>query len=117
MNVKTVVLGHHCTLMWASTVSSYNDPHYSPLRTHNAGVSSVSSPFANTLSCTLQDYDFVMGKSEYEDVLQCNNQPSSATPRGHQFLVAFRIWASGMDKVGRGVCVCTCTVRMPRGNV
>lgn len=56
-----------------------------------------------------QDYDFVAGKSEYEDVLQCNNTPSSATPRGHQFPAAFMIRASGMDKVQicRGVsCMC-----------
>ena len=48
-----------------------------------------------------EDYDFVMGKSEYEDVLQCNNVPSSLTPRGHQFPAAFMIRASGMDKHGR----------------
>lgn len=47
----------------------------------------------------LQDYDFVVGKSEYEDVLQCNNSPSSRTPRGHQFPGAFLIRASGLDKV------------------
>lgn len=47
------------------------------------------------------DYDFVRGKSEYEDVLQCNNQPSSATPRGHQFPAAFMILSSGLDKHGK----------------
>jgi leucyl aminopeptidase len=47
-----------------------------------------------------EDYDFVAGKSEYEDVLQANNQPSSNTPRGHQYPAAFLIRASGLDKHG-----------------
>lgn len=47
-----------------------------------------------------EDYDFCRGKSEYEDVLQCNNEPSSATPRGHQFPAAFLIRSSGLDKYG-----------------
>lgn len=32
-------------------------------------------------------------------MLQCNNLPSSGTPRGHQFPAAFMIRAAGMDKV------------------
>ncbi|XP_036383475.1 putative aminopeptidase W07G4.4 [Megalops cyprinoides] len=47
-----------------------------------------------------EDYDFHCGKSEYEDILQCNNLPSSATPRGHQTPAAFLIMASGLDKHG-----------------
>lgn len=47
-----------------------------------------------------EDYEFHKGKSEYEDVLQCNNSPSSATPRGHQTPSAFMIMASGLDKHG-----------------
>lgn len=39
------------------------------------------------------------GHTEYEDLLQCNNLPSSATPRGHQFPAAFMIMASGLEKV------------------
>lgn len=46
-----------------------------------------------------QDYDFHKGPSEYEDILQCNNLPSSQTPRGHQSPAAFLIMASGLDKV------------------
>eukprot|EP00118_Oscarella_pearsei_P024938 m.307155 g.307155 ORF g.307155 m.307155 type:complete len:528 (+) comp41963_c0_seq1:90-1673(+) len=46
------------------------------------------------------DYDFVVGRSEYEDVLQCNNQPSSSTARGHQFPAAFLIRVSGLDQHG-----------------
>lgn len=46
-----------------------------------------------------EDYEFHKGKSEYEDILQANNLPSSATPRGHQSPAAFLIMASGLDKV------------------
>ncbi|KAK3094658.1 hypothetical protein FSP39_004605 [Pinctada imbricata] len=46
------------------------------------------------------DFNFHRGKSEYEDVLQCNNSPSSATPRGHQTPSAFLIMASGLEKHG-----------------
>ncbi|XP_067658006.1 putative aminopeptidase W07G4.4 isoform X2 [Haliotis asinina] len=48
-----------------------------------------------------EDYVFASGKSEYEDVLQSNNLPSSATPRGHQFPAAFMIMASGVNKHGK----------------
>ncbi|XP_022783674.1 putative aminopeptidase W07G4.4 [Stylophora pistillata] len=47
-----------------------------------------------------EDYDFVKAHSEYAEVLQCNNSPSSRTPRGHQFPAAFLIRASGLDKHG-----------------
>merc|ERR1712142_603775 len=47
-----------------------------------------------------EDYDFVAARNEYEDVLQCNNLPSSRTPRGHQFPAAFMIRASGLDQYG-----------------
>uniref|UniRef100_A0A8C7Q2M5 Cytosol aminopeptidase domain-containing protein n=1 Tax=Oncorhynchus mykiss TaxID=8022 RepID=A0A8C7Q2M5_ONCMY len=47
-----------------------------------------------------EDYDFHKGKSEYEEILQSNNLPSSATPRGHQTPAAFLIMASGLDKYG-----------------
>ncbi|XP_018493704.1 putative aminopeptidase W07G4.4 [Galendromus occidentalis] len=48
-----------------------------------------------------EDYDFIVGKSEYEDILQCNNAASSCTPRGHQFPAAFLIRVSGLDKHGK----------------
>lgn len=47
-----------------------------------------------------EDYEFHKGKSEYEDILQANNLPSSATPRGHQTPAAFLIMASGLDQHG-----------------
>lgn len=49
----------------------------------------------------LKDYEFHTGKSEYEDVLQCNNSPSTMTARGHQGPGAFLIKASGLEKVRR----------------
>lgn len=47
----------------------------------------------------LKDFDYHKGKSEYEDVLQSGNQPSTMTNRGHQSPAAFLILASGLDKV------------------
>ena len=47
----------------------------------------------------LKDFDHHKGKSEYEDVLQCGNRPSTMTDRGHQAPAAFLILASGLDKV------------------
>ncbi|GIY20988.1 putative aminopeptidase W07G4.4 [Caerostris darwini] len=45
-----------------------------------------------------EDYEHHKGKSEYEHVLQCNNAPSSRTPRGHQSPAAFIILTTGLDK-------------------
>lgn len=45
-----------------------------------------------------EDYDVIQPKSTADDVLSCNNLPSSATPRGHQFPAAFLTVASGLDK-------------------
>ncbi|KAJ8005770.1 hypothetical protein DPEC_G00121340 [Dallia pectoralis] len=47
-----------------------------------------------------EDYEFHKGKSEYEEILQSNNLPSTGTPRGHQTPAAFLIMASGLDKYG-----------------
>ena len=68
-------------------------------------ISYISSWFKNyfILCFITQDFDFHRGKSEYEDVLQCNNAPSSATPRGHQTPAAFLIEASGLEQVSSPV--------------
>jgi len=47
-----------------------------------------------------EDYDFISPKNTAYDVLQCNNAPSSATSRGHQFPAAFIITASGLTAHG-----------------
>lgn len=45
-----------------------------------------------------EDFEFNLSKGYGEDLLQCNNLPSSRTPRGHQIPAAFLIVASGLDK-------------------
>lgn len=47
-----------------------------------------------------EDYEWVEGKSEYEDLLQCHTLHWTKTPRGHQYPAAFMIMASGLDKHG-----------------
>lgn len=49
-----------------------------------------------------EDFLFHKGKTEEEDVIQANNQPSVRTSRGHQGPAAFLIMASGLDKHGSG---------------
>ncbi|XP_011290244.1 putative aminopeptidase W07G4.4 [Musca domestica] len=46
------------------------------------------------------DFDFNTGKVIGEDILQCNNLPSSRTPRGHQVPAAFLMQTTGLDKHG-----------------
>lgn len=47
-----------------------------------------------------EDMDFVKPRSKADDVLSCNNAPSSLTARGHQFPMAFLLLASGLAKHG-----------------
>ncbi|KAK3743738.1 hypothetical protein RRG08_043470 [Elysia crispata] len=47
-----------------------------------------------------EDYEFHTDTSDYAEVLQCNNKPSTMTNRGHQGPSAFIILASGLDKHG-----------------
>lgn len=47
-----------------------------------------------------EDYHFIRPRSKADDVLSCNNAPSSATARGHQFPMAFLAVASGLDAHG-----------------
>lgn len=60
----------------------------------------VMGDFFEISTIRKEDYAFHQGKSEYEDVLQANNLPSSRTARGHQAPAAFIIMASGLDKHG-----------------
>uniref|UniRef100_A0A1I8Q2Y3 Cytosol aminopeptidase domain-containing protein n=1 Tax=Stomoxys calcitrans TaxID=35570 RepID=A0A1I8Q2Y3_STOCA len=46
------------------------------------------------------DFEFNAGKVIGEDILQCNNVPSSRTPRGHQVPAAFLMQTTGLDKHG-----------------
>merc|ERR1739842_227045 len=44
-----------------------------------------------------EDYKMIFDDSkEFVDVVQCNNAPSTRTPRGHQFPAAFMLKVSGM---------------------
>lgn len=48
-----------------------------------------------------EDVEFVRPRSRADDVLSCNTLPSSATPRGHQFPMAFLMAASGLARHGQ----------------
>jgi leucyl aminopeptidase len=45
-----------------------------------------------------EDFSFIKPRSCADDVLSCNNAPSSVTARGHQFPMAFLVVASGLDQ-------------------
>ncbi|XP_017770642.1 PREDICTED: putative aminopeptidase W07G4.4 [Nicrophorus vespilloides] len=47
-----------------------------------------------------EDLAFHRGKAEGDDVMQCNNAPSSRTPRGHQGPAAFLLLSSGLEGHG-----------------
>lgn len=47
------------------------------------------------------DFDFVRPRTRADQVLSCNNAASSATPRGHQFPMAFLILAAGLAQHDR----------------
>lgn len=51
---------------------------------------------AELSSIRREDYAFIAGRSGAEDVVSCNNEPSSATARGHQFPFAFLDLAAGL---------------------
>lgn len=44
-----------------------------------------------------EDFDFVQPRTKADDVLSCNNLPSSGTARGHQFPMAFLCIAAGIS--------------------
>lgn len=47
-----------------------------------------------------EDFKMIRARSLAEDIISCNNEPSSATPRGHQFPAAFLIKAAGLSNDG-----------------
>jgi leucyl aminopeptidase len=49
-----------------------------------------------------EDIAFVDARTSASDLLSCNSAPSSRTPRGHQFPMAFLLRASGLDSHGSG---------------
>ena len=44
-----------------------------------------------------EDFAIIAPRTANEDVISCNNLPSSQTPRGHQFPMAFLARASGLE--------------------
>lgn len=48
-----------------------------------------------------EDFEFVRPRSKADDLLSCNNEPSSMTARGHQFPMAFLVLAAGLERHGR----------------
>lgn len=48
-----------------------------------------------------EDFDFIRPRTQADDVLSCNNAPSSQTPRGHHFPMAFLIRAAGLEGHGK----------------
>ncbi|HCH63375.1 MAG: peptidase M17 [Deltaproteobacteria bacterium] len=48
-----------------------------------------------------EDFLFVRPRTRADDVLSCNSAPSTQTPRGHQFPMAFLAVASGLVRHGR----------------
>ncbi|MEE9393288.1 MAG: leucyl aminopeptidase family protein [Planctomycetota bacterium] len=47
-----------------------------------------------------EDWAFVRPRTTADDILSCNNAPSTMTSRGHQFPMAFLAIASGLDRHG-----------------
>jgi leucyl aminopeptidase len=45
-----------------------------------------------------EDFAFIKARSCADDVLSCNNAPSSVTARGHQFPMAFLVVAAGLEQ-------------------
>ncbi|HAT42588.1 MAG TPA: peptidase M17 [Rheinheimera sp.] len=45
-----------------------------------------------------EDFQFIRPRTCADDVLSCNNAPSSITARGHQFPMAFLVVAAGLDQ-------------------
>ncbi|KAK8751177.1 hypothetical protein OTU49_013277, partial [Cherax quadricarinatus] len=94
----------HCVLAHGEAYTAIMDNGPAGLasmaQTLQAAGEDVADPFEIS-TIRREDYDFHCGKSEYEDVLQCNNLPSSRTPRGHQTPSAFLVMSSGLDKHGK----------------
>ena len=93
----------HCCLAFGDNYSAIMDN--GPARelktaeTIQSAGHEIGDPFEIS-TIRREDYEFNVGKSEYEDILQCNNAPSSQTARGHQMPAAFIIQVSGLDKHG-----------------
>lgn len=69
----------------------------------SAGLASIGDQWGDPVEVSRlrrEDYEFIRPRTPADDVLQCNNAPSSMTDRGHQFPAAFLLRASGLDAHG-----------------
>ena len=70
---------------------------------HARKLQSIGTSFGEPFEVSVlrqDDFEFNSGKVLGEDIVQCNNAPSSRSPRGHQVPVAFLIQTTGLDKHG-----------------
>jgi len=99
MTVATLT-GHACLAMGDYSIIMDNGPAKAAgiaLKMQEAGEK-IGDMFEIS-TVRREDWDFVKDKSgEFVSVLQCNNAPSSRTPRGHQFPAAFMMKVAGLDK-------------------
>ncbi len=97
MTVATLT-GHASLAVGPYTIAIENGPaEYAAIaRSLSAAGDLWGDPFAISRS-RREDYDFVRGRTKADDILSCNNAPSSQTVRGHQFPMAFLVLAAGLD--------------------
>merc|ERR1711892_629062 len=93
--------GHVCVAYGNYTAIVPNGPYKAAGLHHKLQENGelIGDPF-DVSSLRREDYQFHMGKDEQSDILQCNNAPSSRTPRGHQTPAAFMILTSGLKEHG-----------------
>ncbi|KAI3387638.1 hypothetical protein SNEBB_008354 [Seison nebaliae] len=94
----------HCVVAVGESYTAVMDNGPARLKKMAQQLQSLGDEMAEPIEISTvrrEDFQFNKGKSEYEDVLQCNNLPSSQTPRGHQIPAAFMAMASGLDKCGK----------------
>jgi len=82
-----------------STLQEAGDLLGEPVEVRTASECSHYWFFFQISTIRREDVAFHRGFREYDDILQCNNSPSSATARGHQTPAGFLILASGLDEV------------------
>lgn len=63
-----------------------------------AGIGDLWADPSDISSSRREDFSFVKPRSSADDVLSCNNAPSSVTARGHQFPMAFLVIAAGLEQ-------------------
>jgi len=93
--------GHAARAVGIYTVAVENGP--ARKNRISAGLATIGDEWGDPFEVSRlrrEDYEFVQPKTSAEDVIQCNNAPSSMTDRGHQFPAAFLLIASGLDAHG-----------------